>query len=205
MALQDTNTNYRVMALFAILVAVICCLTVSLKVISRASTRWHVSPLAVALALLHLTSNIEFGALAETTSDTTFWTSIKSAIHFIEPWHGLRKYKGPVAYTLICLAIWETLVFMLSPLVLSNQHPKTRNKFEWLFYILAIVLASISVDTRIDLPLIQRSRRYMSIQETYESMETFIETVVLFTVVFMVFTGVFALIFDALLFEGMSW
>jgi hypothetical protein len=106
MALQDTNTNYRVMALFAILVAVICCLIAALKVISRASTPWHVSPLAVALALLHLTSDVQFGVLAESTSDTTFWTSIKSVVHFIEPWHGIRKYKGPVAYTLIGLAIY---------------------------------------------------------------------------------------------------
>ena len=68
-----------------------------------------------------------------------------------------------------------------------------------------MVLASISVDTRIDLPLIERSRKYMSIQETHQSIETFLKTVVLFTVVFMVFTGVFALIPDALLFEGMSW
>jgi hypothetical protein len=204
MALQDTNTNYRVIALFGILVTVICCLTAALKVISRASTRWHVSPLAVALVLLHLTSHVEFGALAETTSDTTFWTSIKSAVHFIEPWHGIRKYKGPVAYTLIGLAIWETLVFTLSPFILSNQHPKTRNKFEWSFYILAMLLASISIDTRIDLPLIRRSRKYMSTHETHESIETFIKTAVFFTVVFMVFTGVFALILDAVLFEGMS-
>jgi hypothetical protein len=207
MALQDAATNYRVMGIFAILVAVIYCLTAPLKVLSRTSTRWHVSPLVVSLVLLHLSSNIEFGTLAEATSDATYWTNIKSIVYFIEIWHGPSRYKGPIAYTLICLAVWETLVFVLSPFILSSQHPRSRNKSEWAFYIVPMVLTLLSIDTQIDLPLIRRSRKFMSsqTQETYESVETFVKTVALFTTFLLIFTGVFALILDAFLFEGMPW
>jgi len=202
MLLHDTPTNYRVLGTFAACIAILCCLVAFFKYFTRTSTRWNVSPLAVALLLLHLMSDIKFETLAQNTSGATFWANVMSTIHLIHPVHGFRRYQGPVAYTLMVLGVWETLVFVLSPFILSQRHPRTRNTAEWLFYTVLMGFTFISVDTQIDMPLVERTHQYMSTRETYESMETFAKTVAALTVVFMVFTWLFALILDAFLFEG---
>lgn len=188
-----------------ILLIAICCAIASFKYFTRASTRWHVSPLAVALILLHLTSDIEFVALANGASDATFWNVLNSNISLIHPLREVRRYQGPAAYTLMILAVWETLVFLLSPVILSGQHPSSRDSTEWAFYAVTMALTSFSVVTQVDLPLIRRDRKYMSIQETFESRWSFVGTVVAFTATLLLFTASFALLLDSVLFEGSSY
>ncbi|KIM31147.1 hypothetical protein M408DRAFT_254697 [Serendipita vermifera MAFF 305830] len=201
-AANDRTTNYHVLAFFLALLTITCCLVASFKYLTRASTRWHVSPLAVALILLHFTSDIEFGTLAESISSTNFWDTIKSFVSLLHPFHNVNRYNGPTAYTLLVLAVWETLVFVLSPIVLSGQHPRSRNNAEWGLYCVTMAMALYAFDGDVHMPLIQRTRKYMSIQEAYESTESFMKTVAAFTAIFMLLTAMFALVLDMVLFDG---
>lgn len=215
---QEVSATYFLVAFLLCAVALFSCILVFVKICVRSTTRWHISPLATALTIFHLFGHVEFSTLAMIAKSNDIWTALLKSFclanfgsfgyltRLTQPqlpnslqWH---IHKGPAAYTLAVLAVWECVVFIFSPHYFSNHRPRGRSFGEWLLFLGLMWLAATSIDLAVHLPVIKRSGNSNTMIEIFESKETFVKATIALVALFLAPMVPFAFALDLALYDG---
>jgi hypothetical protein len=202
MAGQELSVNFQLLGLFTTSIILMSCIVILFKTVTRSSTKWHASPIVIALLLFHSWGNLEFNTLADNIRNKDFRDLIDNLRRNAIQIHPLRTLAGPAGYIILSLAIWEVAVFFASPFLLPSTHPKRRNVVEWFAFLALMGLAAVSVDPMIVMPNENKGVQLSYKPEKRENMEAITIIAISFSFILLAFNCVVAMIVDFWLYDG---
>jgi hypothetical protein len=173
---------------------------------------------ATALIILHLLGDVEFDTFVWIGKCCPTFTALVKGfglISFTNPFQPtqsthpqrlwslpLHRHKGPAAYALVVLTLWECIVFFGSPFYFPKQHPKRRSYGDWLLFFGMMWLAVSSIDTTLELPIIERQGHFETITDTFESRKSFIAATIALSLLFLLPVIPSAIVLDLIFYDG---